>query len=151
VSAAFTADPQKIFHISPPETVKASELLELAQFAHELADEVEANWDEIPPKTQQALMKFAYGERHAGLQQWLKRLRYTIVVLRGKELALNKFLNADNRLRRVVLDAVERSNPEYQKDLTEAIKDALSDTDERTMNAEQSRERNRQIFDQAFD
>jgi hypothetical protein len=152
VSATFTADPQKIFHISPPETVRASELLELARFANELADEVEANWNEIPPDVQQALMRFAYRERHEDLQQWmLSRVRYIIILVRGKELALNKLWNAANRLRDVVLDAVEHNDPAYQKDLTEAIRDALSDTNGQNMSLDEARERHRQIFDKAFE
>ena len=154
MSVAFTADPKRIFHISPPGTTKASEILELARFANDLTIEVETRWDEIPPKTQEALIKFAYRdwERSLGFhERLLARLRYTVLVLRGEEEVLNKLWNAANRLRRAVLDTIERNDPGYQKDLTEAIRDALSETDGRTMNAEQARERNRQIFDQVFD
>lgn len=154
MSATFTVDPQRIFHISSPETTKTSEILELIELANALACELErVGWDEIPPEVQKALLRLAY-EEWGSLslpQRLVARLRYTVLVLKGDEEVLNKLWNAANRLRRAVLDAIERSNPEYEKDLAEAIKDALSDTDGRTMSAEQSRERNRQIFDQAFD
>lgn len=154
MSVAFTTDPQRIFHISPPETTKTSEILELIELADALASEVErVGWEEFPPKVQEALLRITYDDwgSRSFPQRLFARLRYTVLVLKGDEEVLNKLWNAVNRLRRTVLDAIERSNLEYQKDLTEAIKDALSDTDGRTMNAEQSRERNRQIFDQAFD
>lgn len=152
MGAAFTTDPQRIFHISPPGTTNASEILELVTFANELAVDVETGWEELPIELQEVLTKLAYRELNPGFRRRaVARLRYTVLVLRGEEEVLNKLWNATNRLRESVLDAIERSNPEYQEDLTQAIKGALGDTDVRTMNAEQSHERNRQIFDRAFD
>lgn len=155
MSAAFTVDPQRIFHISPPETTNTSELMDLARFANALASAIEEDgWENVPPELQDVLTKYAYRETERSqplLRRWRARLRYTVLVLRGEEEALFKQWNASNRLRAVVLDAIECNNPEYRKDLSEAIKGALSDTDGRTMNAEQARERNRQIFDQVFE
>ena len=60
MSVAFTTDPKKVFHLSPPETGKASELSERGKFAENLALEVEKEWEELPPELRDALTRFAY-------------------------------------------------------------------------------------------
>jgi|GEM_PF-5593072 len=157
MGVAFITDPKWVFRLESPKTTKTSELADLAKFADSLAFEVETAWNEVLPELQDVLVKFAYSgwEREAEpasrLRRLRVRLRYTVLALRGEEELLYRLWNSTHRLRASVLDAIERNNPEYQEDLAEAIKDALSNRDGRTMNAEQARERNGQIFDQVFD
>lgn len=151
---AFTTDPQRIFHLDPPETTDSSEISEMVQFVDGLIFEVETGWEGFSPELQDALTRFAYRDRGSPQSFWqslVGRLRLAVIVLRGETELLNELWNSANRLREATLDAIERSNPEYQKDLGQAVEDAFSETGGRTMNAEQARERNRQIFDQVFD
>ncbi len=70
---------------------------------------------------------------------------------RQAQAAERAFLNAVNNLSEAVLDAIERENSEHQEAVTEAIEEALSDTNRRTMNAEEAREWNQQIFDRTIE
>ncbi len=157
MGVAFTADPKWVFRLEVPKTTKTSELANYVKAANDLTFKVETGWNELPSDLRDTLIEFAYSDwehKSEPISRWRQlsvRLRYTILVLRGEEELLNKLWNAAIRLRGSVLDAIERNNSEYQEDLTEAIKDALSDRDGRTMNAEQAHERNGQIFDQVFD
>ncbi len=124
---------------------------------NELTLEVKSQWAKLSPELQDALKVFAYHEpetRPKSLADRLRGFRSSVAlgrVLRKQPELVREYLNAANNLTEAILDAIERENPEHQETVAQAIEEAFSDTNNRTMNAEEAREWNREIFDQAFE
>lgn len=100
---ALTTDPQKIYDLSLPEGIDASELHEMAEFMDSLVPEVEKEWQEFPPRVQDALMELARRENlDAADRQSFNDLPRT------DKRAVDAFLDALRSLREATLDAIER-------------------------------------------
>lgn len=100
---AFTTDPQKIYNLSLPEGVEASELTEMAEFMDSFVPEVEKEWREFPPNVQDALTELArQNDPDRAQREWLDGLPT------ADKRAADAFLDALGRLREATWDAIER-------------------------------------------
>ena len=107
MSVAFTTDPQKIHDLSLPEGTDVAELKEMAEFADSLAAEVEEEWEEFPPRIQDAVTELAFRDDLEQVIDAWRRIRGYLSQAEEKK-ALDDFFNAVIRLRESTLDAIER-------------------------------------------
>lgn len=106
MSVAFTTDPQKIHDLSLPEGTDVVELKEMAEFADSLAAEVEEEWEEFPPRIQDAVTELAFrDDLEQAIGVW-RRIRGYLSEAEEKK-ALDDFFGAIIRLRDATLDAIE--------------------------------------------
>lgn len=103
MGVAFTIDPQRIYDVSLPESIDAKQLAEMAEFLNSMVPEVEEEWEELPPRVQDALTELARRD-DLDTTNW-----QPVEDLPGADKrAVNVFLGAVNRIREATLDAIER-------------------------------------------
>ncbi len=108
MSVAYTTDPQKIYGLSIPEGTDVSQLAEMAEFVYSLAADVEEEWEEFPPRIQDAVMGLtSRDDLEQTVEAW-QRIRGYLPETEEKK-ALNDFFNAIVRLREATLNAIERN------------------------------------------
>lgn len=103
MGVAFTTDPQRIYDVSLPKGMDAESLGEMAEFMNSLVPEVEKEWDEFPPKIQDALTELAYRD---DLDETDRQVFADLP--RADKRAVEAFLDANLRLREATLEAIER-------------------------------------------
>ena len=134
MSAAIILNPCEIKQIFQP-TVISSRLLVLARRAEALATLVEKEWQNFSPEERNLLEAIIYtsiAERSGILSlisSFRVRLSLAWILIRGETDALVDYLKALQRLKNTVLRAIENEHPEYEQKMTEALLEAIAESD----------------------
>ncbi len=134
MSAAIILNPCEIKQISQP-TVSSSRLLVLARRAEALATLVEKEWQNFSPEERNLLEAIIYASiaERSGILSLISSFRVRLslawILIRGETDALVDYLKALQRLKNTVLRAIENEHPEYEHKMTEALLEAIAESD----------------------
>lgn len=162
MSATITISTKEIKQILQQQTSDPSQLWKLAEKGNTLAVMVENSWENLPLEKQDLLTAFAYMnlEKPQGIKSifvnQISRLFVALIlvriVLKGELNAFLAYANAFQRLVNAILSAIERENSAYQNALSEAIENAIIDSENnQAMTAEEACERIRELSNQALE
>ena len=162
MTATITISTKEIKQIFQQQTSDPSELWRLAEKGNTLAVMVENSWENFSIEKQELLTAFAYMtlEKPKGMKRILvnqiSRLFVALIlvriVFRGELNAFLAYANAFQRLVNAILSAIERENLAYQKALSEAIENAIINSEnKKAMTAEEACGRIREISNQALE
>ncbi|NEO27703.1 MAG: hypothetical protein F6K03_12635 [Kamptonema sp. SIO4C4] len=127
--------PQDFSKIPKPRRVNPSRLEQLTVVLDQLAIVVEQQWHNLSNDEQTLLTTMVYDALNESedAQGWFKRftqrLSFAWMLLNRVEDAFVQYRNAVHRLINAVLDKVERSHPDYDHKLSEAIQETLADSE----------------------
>ena len=153
VNDAFTID-QKQMGRPAPRTSDASTLRKFAGWLDSLTVKVHHEWNELPADEREAYKHFAYAmiegeDERGGISRYFDRAlsgwNLFLIALKGEQEAYVESAIALHRFVEAVLDAVERENPAYRRELAEALEDGLANDASKVMTVEEARERRRQL------
>jgi hypothetical protein len=128
-------NPYEIKQISQPHQINSLQLKYLARAANALANSVENEWNNFPIEARRVIESIVYQsidkrrDIRGTVLPFRVRLSLAWILIKGETDAVNDYLNALQRLKIAVLDAVEREHPEYEKKMTEALQEVLTKSD----------------------
>mgnify|MGYP001081106463 CR=1 FL=1 len=155
-SSTVALDIKRFHDLSQSSEPNSLSLQELAKQADTLAEAVEFQWDEFSPQEREFLEKLVYDALHSNtsiwswlssiptrllllsmllrdllevVRLWLSRESLQDIKLRSQ--AFSSYQAASQRLIDAVLDAVERSHPEYDRKMEEVLQDVFEEADDR--------------------
>ncbi|NET90381.1 MAG: hypothetical protein F6K45_20180 [Kamptonema sp. SIO1D9] len=135
MSLATALNNSEIQEISQPRQVSSSRLQYLARKIEALSVAVETKWNEFSPQERELIEALIYDliELSQSNENWFadffKRLFIAWVLLRTDLDSFLRYQNAVQRLKNSVLDAIEKSHPDYEEKIAAALEEALVEID----------------------
>lgn len=130
MSVDITLNPREIKQISQPRQVSSSRLKDLARSALALATKVE----DFSPEERNLIEAIIYESitERTNIRSFISDLSFRLslawILIKGETDALIEYFNALQRLKVVVLNAIEREHPEYEQKMTAALQSALAES-----------------------
>lgn len=134
MSVDITLNPREIKQISQPRQVSSSRLKDLARSALALATKVEKEWSDFSPEERNLIEAIIYESitERTNIRSFISNLSFRLslawILIKGETDALIEYFNALQRLKVVVLNAIEREHPEYEQKMTAALQSALAES-----------------------
>ena len=126
---------QKVSNIQKPSPVRPSELQQLTFVLERLALLVEQQWEQLSDLEREALVAIVYEtikssekERNVIVDLW-RRISFAWMLINSGEESFVAYRNAVQRFVNRVLDRVERSHPEYELQVSQALQEVLDDSE----------------------
>ncbi|MEA5471497.1 hypothetical protein [Spirulina sp. 06S082] len=125
---------QKISKIQKPYPVSSFKLQKFTIVIEHLTVLVEQQWDKLPDLEREALIAIVYDaiessekEKNIILNFW-RRISFAWMLINSGEESFVAYRNAVQRFINSVLDKVERSHPEYELQVSQALQEVLEDS-----------------------